>query len=175
MAKGCGGRTPSKPGDGGIAVMEPPKDKKSKSASKGEMVRYPAEFGNMAPGKTTHGLGIKISKKHLGLKQAEALLCGSRLSVRIIKDANVNLDVPNQATFEEPDEDDVLVSVADSKTYKSELKVFSFKLSFNGEEIDAHRLLDFRFEKGYVELERIGNAEASEGEPEEDTEQRRLL
>jgi len=134
---------------GKTAVAEPESDVK----------RVPCEFTGLSTGKEIFSLGIRMGRKKFSLKDADRLLCGSRLKVRVVKDGNVDLDTTNQQTFGAPEPEDVIESTVDVKGYTVKQKHISARLSFNASEIDKSKMLEFIEEKGYVDLERVGDIE----------------
>jgi len=151
-----------------VAKKKPAVESASKPAK--DVVRIPCEFTGLAPGKEEYSLGVRFSRKKFSLKDADRLLCGARLNVRLVKDGNVDLDGPNQQTFNEnPEDEDVITSVVDAKGYNAKPKAFTTRLSFSAEEIDKAQMLEFIDEKGYVELERVGDMEEKKrGRPKKD-------
>ncbi len=127
--------------------------------------RYPCEFGSVALGKQTFGLAVRFARKRLKLKDADRLLCGARLKVRVVKDANVDVDGPGQLTLEAPDPADVLESIVDVKSYGVRPDGYTAKLQFPSEDTEVDDLVEYRFEKGYIELERVGDCEKKKGKP----------
>lgn len=130
--------------------------------------RYPCEFGSVALGKQTFGLAVRFARKRLKLKDADRLLCGARLKVRVVKDANVDVDGPGQLTLEAPDPADVLESIVDVKSYGVRPDGYTAKLQFPSEDTEVDDLVEYRFEKGYIELERVGDCEKRKGKPGEE-------
>lgn len=146
-----------------IEDFEMAKSKVKADAIASGVERYPCEYGSVALGKQTFGLAVRFARKKLKLKDADRLLCGARLKVRVVKDANVDVDGPGQLTLEAPDPADVLESVVDVKSYGVRPDGFTAKLQFPSEDTEVDDLVEFRFEKGYIELERVGDCEKRKG------------
>ena len=144
---------------GRAGVHPGPKGSNEKPASQPEILQVPVDFGSYSDGEQYVRLPITVSRSKFKPKDAERHFCGARLSVRCVRDPNADGDAPNQKPLVAPDPQDVVEAQVDVKGYRANRKVFGANLVFNRESVDPKHLLDFSRQKGWVEMERVGDVE----------------
>lgn len=144
---------------GRAGVHPGPRGTNDRPTAQAEILQVPVEFGSYSDGEQYVRLPFTVSRTKFKPKDAERHLCGARLSVRCVRDPNAAGDTPNQKPLVDPDPSDVVQAQVDVKGYRATRKQFGAALVFNRESIDPKHLLDFSRQVGWIEMERVGDAE----------------
>jgi hypothetical protein len=107
---------------------------------------HPCQFGNVNLGDGTASVGVRISKDVLSLANAEAALCGRRLTGSIIR-CPQDID-PDQTSIAGMDDVDQVEATFDIKQFTSSPKWFRFGICFPLAEISADILSHFARKTG---------------------------
>lgn len=124
----------------------------------------PVNYGSMSPGDEFSNLGVIIPKGSkpgtISPKLAEHYFAGARCAVTFSIDANASPEgCYTEGMFGET-ADKVVQATCDVKSYRSSSKVIAAKLTFANEEVPAATLLEFRKQRGILQIERLGEIPA---------------
>lgn len=115
-------------------------------------VTLKAKLGSIGFGKDTARVGFTIDRADLAITKADALLCASRLEVRLVLS-----DAPGEPLLK--DAVPCLESIADSKRLGVGRDSYHGGLTFNVGEIKPAELVRFANASAMLTLERIGDAD----------------
>lgn len=138
----------------------------AKKRSGAEVVfEVPVSFGTVSIGDRTARIGISVDRQFLKVSRADQVLCGHRLTGKLI--AGQNGDTEGQNTLVN-DFDPELTGTFDVKSFSASPKAISCGLTFNLEDIDVSNMAHFAKRVGKVVVDGVEELpEGSEDESEE--------
>lgn len=152
------------------AAAEPAADRPAPpQPTAGVILDVPVEFGGVSFGDETARLGLRIARPFMYIDAADELLCGRRLSCRVVTCPNG--DDPNQKYLVDGVGASV-EAVADVKRFGVSPKAISANLTFSLGEIDVRELASFSKKTGRLIVLGVGvlpdTKVAADGPPDDD-------
>jgi hypothetical protein len=117
-------------------------------------VKIAVQFGGVSIGEETARLGIRISRADVSLENADAMLCGRRITGRVR--VAITNESPDQQGL--PGMDDAITEIAavfDVRRLGVSPKEFTAGLTFSLAEIDVSVLAHFAKREGWLIAEKV--------------------
>lgn len=134
--------------------------------AKKKTIDLPVSFGNLSVGSATARLGVTVARSSINLDDADATLCGHRLTAKIIgRAANGKAD---QESLPGMNDDAELTAVFDVKGFRVTFSDIGFGLVASLNDIDIAILSHFPTREGRVEISNVADlTEEEKGKPDE--------
>ena len=123
----------------------------------------PVSFGDVGIGDGTARIGMQISRDNVSLSQADHMFGGARIEIELRCDPNAKADVDGQQVMDGVGVE-IINSVADAKSFRTSVKLFSSTLSFKYDDALVSTLAHFAKRSGRLIAKRVGDAGADETE-----------
>ncbi|HVL14061.1 MAG TPA: hypothetical protein VM529_15940 [Gemmata sp.] len=135
----------------------PPRKKAAAAAEMSVSESIAVAYGDVGIGDKSCRVAVTIDRRSLGLKAAESMLCGKRLSAVLLARSAGG---PDQDSLPGADDDLQLAGVFDSKSFRVSPKAVHATLSFSIENVDLATLGRFAKRHGQLTITEIARIPA---------------